>query len=165
MFQLLLYHLHFKVLLITFFLLCYLTVITGKNLERTFSILINELIFLENYEVDIITKNEIKKCYLVLGLVLSDNLGLHIILGFVESFVANLSCKFCKMNKTSSRTNYISSETNLRTIKNYKHEVKLNDVSLTGIKANCIFNSIKSFHVTNNLSVDIMHDLLEGVYH
>lgn len=35
----------------------------------------------------------------------------------------------------------------------------------TGISQPSVFNSVPSFHVTNNLAVDIMHDLYEGVCH
>lgn len=37
------------------------------------------------------------------------------------------------------------------------------DVSLTGIKESCIWNDVESFNVTTNYSVDIMHDMAEGV--
>jgi hypothetical protein len=35
----------------------------------------------------------------LLGFVLGDNLGLNEILGFVQSFNANYSCRFCKIQK------------------------------------------------------------------
>lgn len=40
-----------------------------------------------------------------------------------------------------------------------------NNSSTTGIKENCIFNTINSFHVTANFAVDMMHDIFEGVSH
>lgn len=40
--------------------------------------------------------------------------------------------------------------------------MKLYDFSAIGIESECIFHTIPGFHVTNNLSVDIMHDLIEG---
>lgn len=52
----------------------------------------------------------------------------------------------------------------LRTQVNYEEDITLN-LSLTGIKEICIFNSTPSFHVINNLSVDIMHDIFEGILH
>ncbi|GFU37449.1 hypothetical protein NPIL_576031 [Nephila pilipes] len=33
--------------------------------------------------------------------------------------------------------------------------------SLCGVKSNCPFNELSYWHLTNNLVVDIMHDLLE----
>jgi len=50
-----------------------------------------------------------------------------------------------------------------RNEQNYEECLKENDVSKTGMKENCIFHEYKNFHVTANKSVDLMHDLLEGV--
>lgn len=41
----------------------------------------------------------------------------------------------------------------------------MNNVSETGIKMSCVFSYIPTFSVTNNMSVDIIHDLYEGVSH
>lgn len=38
-----------------------------------------------------------------------------------------------------------------------------NDISVTGIKELCIWNNVGSFTVTSNHTVDIMHDMAEGV--
>lgn len=53
----------------------------------------------------------------------------------------------------------------LRDEQNYAKDLALDKVSLTGIKESSILNSINSFHVTNNLAVDAMHDLFEGICH
>lgn len=39
----------------------------------------------------------------------------------------------------------------------------INNVPITGRVEPCVWNAIHYFHVTNNFSVDIMHDWLEGV--
>jgi len=46
---------------------------------------------------------------------------------------------------------------------NYAEDIASNNISATGIKESCAFNILKSFHAIENYSVDIMHDLLEGV--
>jgi hypothetical protein len=61
------------------------------------------------------------------------------------------------------RTQISQVDTNLRNITNYTDDLIKNDVSLTGIKEPCVWNQIDSFHVTDNYSVDVMHDMLEGV--
>nr|XP_023659142.1 uncharacterized protein LOC111839439 isoform X1 [Paramormyrops kingsleyae] len=43
------------------------------------------------------------------------------------------------------------------------HHVKINVPSATGVKQNSCLNHLKYFHVTENICVDIMHDVLEGV--
>lgn len=53
----------------------------------------------------------------------------------------------------------------LRNRENYLHDVTKCQVSETGIHVNSIWNDIATFHVTENYSIDMMHDLFEGVCH
>lgn len=48
---------------------------------------------------------------------------------------------------------------------NYEADVLINNLSLTGIKNRYIWNELQNYHMTINLVVDLMHDLLEGVCH
>ena len=48
---------------------------------------------------------------------------------------------------------------------NYLQDVLLNNITLTGVCGNCALNGLLKFHVVENFSVDITHDLLEGVCH
>lgn len=93
--------------------------------------------------------------YFVLGLVIGDNLGLNSLLRFSHSFSHNFFFRLCKMNKGESKTNTLCED-------NYELDL-LDDYKNTGIKENCIFNVIKSSHVTENDSVDLMHDAFEGI--
>lgn len=52
----------------------------------------------------------------------------------------------------------------LYSIKIYLRYESKNDQSETGIKEPCIFNQLKSFNVTENLSTDLMHDWLLDVF-
>lgn len=54
-------------------------------------------------------------------------------------------------------------ENSLRNKVNYYENVAQNDLKQTGISENSIFNSINYFHVVDHFSVDIMHDIFEGV--
>ena len=94
--------------------------------------------------------------------VLGDNFGMNGILGFTECFVANHSCRFCRIEKKGKK-HCIENKTLMRDKSNYKINLKLNDLSKTGIKEECVFHYVDDFHVTTNKSVDIMHDLLEGL--
>ncbi|KAL4103242.1 hypothetical protein QTP88_009982 [Uroleucon formosanum] len=127
-----------------------------------FSELVSELNFLEVTGIDILYDGEIK-FFFSLVLILVDNLGLHSILGFSESFMANFSCRFCKSNKSDCNHQLVQIDENLRNEVNYTTAIAINNLSLTGIKELCIFYEIQSFHVTKNYAVDIMHDILEGV--
>lgn len=116
---------------------------------------------------NLVTSNGPMHVNSVLGLVLGDNLGVNTVLGFVSSFSAIFFCRFCKEVKTSTHTACITKPNLLRNKENYIADVLANDASTTGtgIKENCIFNTINSFHVTTNFAVDMMHDIFEGVCH
>ncbi|KAK4881412.1 hypothetical protein RN001_004731 [Aquatica leii] len=45
----------------------------------------------------------------------------------------------------------------------YENDVVLKNMSLIGIREFCIWNNISSFHVSENFSVNISHDIFEGV--
>jgi hypothetical protein len=81
----------------------------------------------------------------------------------VESFRANIPCRFCKIDKENLKMQTRVNKALLRNPTNYEFDLNLNDASLTGIKENCIWNVISNFHLTKNSSCDIMHDLLKGV--
>lgn len=72
--------------------------------------------------------------YFKLGLIIGDNLGLHSMLGFVESFNSHYSCRFCKMNKNERAISSVENESLLRNIHTYNNDVKENNVAFTGIK-------------------------------
>lgn len=84
-------------------------------------------------------------------------------LGFAESFVANFFCRFCKMHKKDCRESCFEKLSLIRNVNNYENDLLIDNLSLTGIKERSIFNEISNYHVVNNLTVDIMHDLAEGV--
>ena len=98
-----------------------------------------------------------------LVLLLGDNLGLNSICGFVESFKANYFCRVCKVTSKESEELALENKEKLRTKSNYELDVQVADASKTGIKEPCVFNNVKGFHITENISVDLMHDVLEGV--
>lgn len=51
----------------------------------------------------------------------------------------------------------------LRNVENYSLDSENINPSSTGIRENSVWNSLQNFHVVQNYSVNIMHDLLEGV--
>jgi hypothetical protein len=92
-------------------------------------------------------------------------LGIHEILGFSKSFVANFPCRRCKISKNCLHRSCKEIPALLRNEENYKADVAANDLSKTGISENCAFHQITSFKVWENTCFDIMHDFLEGVLH
>lgn len=133
--------------------------------EPIFAPLIEELNYLEQNGIIITVNGNTHKIYFMLGLLFGDNLGLHTMCGFLQSFRANYACRFCKLHRTLCETTCLEDEAVLRTRTSYATDVALKNSSLTGIKEKCVFNEIKSFHVIDNVYVDIMHDILEGIAH
>ncbi|KYN19735.1 hypothetical protein ALC57_07962 [Trachymyrmex cornetzi] len=88
---------------------------------------------------------------------------LNSILGFTTSFNSNFFCRFCKVTKNISKTQYKQNNCFLRNKENYDSDVMKNDVQKTGIRVKSVWNDVLDFHITQNFCVDIMHDLLEGV--
>lgn len=127
--------------------------------------LLKELNILEHKGVLINGPHGPIKFYFKLALILGDNLGLNTALGFTKSFSSNYYCRICKGHKSSMITDYKQNDQLLRNRENYENDVRLNDPRNTGIREECVFNSLSSFHVVENLSVDIMHDVFEGVCH
>lgn len=131
--------------------------------ERIYSYIIKELQLLETEGITLVIEGRNIQVYFKLALIIGDNLGLHSILGFVETFSANMYCRFCKVSKDIARKLCYEDVTKLRNKINYAEDVTKKNASITGIKENCAFNILHSFHAVENYSVDIMHDLLEGV--
>lgn len=102
--------------------------------------------------------------------VTGDNLGLHGLFGFVESFSARYCCRFCLLEKHCFQTVFCEDdpEVVLRTVDMHKQHCQTIQTDPTlphvyGVKRSCLLNSLQYFNTANNFSVDIMHDILEGV--
>ena len=106
---------------------------------------------------------ENQKVYFECVLILGDNLGVNTICGFSESFTANYYCRICRAPKSLCEQLTVEYETYLRDVVSYEMDVLQNRFEKTGIKERCIFNDIKNFHICENISVDVMHDLYEGI--
>lgn len=131
-----------------------------------FKILLDEFIYLENTGITFFTeKHGFVEIRFVLTVIVGDNLGLHTLLGFTESFNAKFNCRFCKIDKMASRIQNTENKMLIRTVNSYEYDLSLDDISLTGIKEPCIFNKLTYSHAVQNYYADIMHDLYEGVCH
>lgn len=99
-----------------------------------------------------------------------DNLGANQAFGFVASFNSTYFCRICEMSKSECKSSSCEDPSKIRKIDTYNKTIEsiMNstnvDVKETrGIKMKCVLNDLKYFHILKNWSVDIMHDLNEGV--
>lgn len=133
--------------------------------DLCFNKLIHILNDIEVNGINITTSNGVKKVHFILGLFIGDNLGINAISEFSRSFSSNFFCRFCKAHKTVTHKQCKENNLLIRNLVNYAEDVAINDLKLTGISKESILNKIVSFHVTTNYSVDMMHDIFEGICH
>ena len=120
--------------------------------KKIFDRLIQDINYLENHGI-IVNEETVKFKFIGFN---GDNLGLHSLLGFSESFSADYSCRFCKIKKKDLHKSCCLDQRILRTPENYK-------IGEEGVMSSCAFNRIDSFHCTTNYVVDAMHDIYNGV--
>lgn len=113
--------------------------------------------------IDLKINSKTYKVYFITLLILGDNLGLNTIFGFVESFARTVCCRSCYANPDQIKTLTKEDKSLMRTVQKYETDALLLHTSETGIKEKCIFNVLDDFHVIENQSVDIPHDLYEGM--
>ncbi len=125
--------------------------------------LIEDIRFLESTGLQVEIQGQSHQLYGSICVLTADNLAIHSLCGYLESFSANKFCHFCMVDKTVAQTVFDEVKVQKRTRENDQQHVRLNDPSLTGIKEDSCLNKLQYFHVTENTCVDIMHDILEGV--
>lgn len=133
--------------------------------DSLFHLLVSELKDLETEGIDIVFESKTQKVYFVLGLIIGDNLGLNYLLGFSLSFSSNYYCRICKTHKSVMCKQTVESVSTLRNKNTYTKDLSSNDPTGTGVNGGSIFNTLPTYHVTENMAVDIMHDIFEGVCH
>ena len=113
--------------------------------------MVDELNFLESTGITILINNVPHRVKFQLVLIIGDNLGLNSI------------CRVCKIHRLEMHSTVKEDPSLLRNQTNYELDVLVNNGTETGVKENCAFNSVNDFHVTENVTVDVMHDVFEGV--
>lgn len=90
-------------------------------------------------------------------------MGLNSILGYTQSFSGNYVCRWCRAHRDVLRVLTREDQSLLRDADNYQADLHKNNPSGTGVRQESVLNSLHFFHVTDNVTPDIMHDILEGV--
>ncbi|XP_038137605.1 uncharacterized protein LOC119781269 [Cyprinodon tularosa] len=99
-----------------------------------------------------------------------DNLGMHGIMGFIESFSGRYFCRLCLIERSDAQNVFSEDDPKIilrgkEIFQTHCNELQSNPQKLhvCGLKRNSTLNSLQFFHVSQNFSLDIMHDILEGV--
>lgn len=125
--------------------------------------MLEDIRLLESSGVQVELQGQNYILYGTIRVLAADNLAIHSLCGYVESFSANKFCHFCMVDKTVAQSVYDEDKLEKRTRENYQQHMRFNDPSSTGVKEDSCLNKLQYFHVTENTCVDIMHDILEGV--
>ncbi|XP_044013988.1 uncharacterized protein LOC122856376 [Aphidius gifuensis] len=128
-----------------------------------FSKVKDELCFLEENGIVIDLPTGQHKLYFRLALVLGDNLGMHSLLGFTESFNQIKFCRFCLIDKDDRNNIFSEDQCTIRNEVNYENHLNLNDAKQTGIVNRCVLQGVGNFHPITNAYADVLHDILEGI--
>lgn len=98
-----------------------------------------------------------------------DNLGANVSLGFSGSFTSNKYCRHCLSSKSECQLSITESDCVLRTVENYENSLKIveesENVNLNetdGVKYYCVLSNLQYYHIVENPTADIMHDICEG---
>ena len=122
--------------------------------------------------IEVFIDNTPRKLVGSLLFICGDNLAVHSIAGFVESFSRKLSpCRHCLATPEEWQSKFSESEFTLRDEETYQSQLKevcdsgqdRKVISQTGIKAVCAFSKLTGFRVTEQFPPDIAHDILGGV--
>lgn len=130
--------------------------------------IVRELLRLES-GLDIATEDgSTRHVICILGNVVADNLGLHGILGYTESFSHSYACDFCYGTTEEIQSKYREIDFALRNRKDYAaHCDKLKQATtkshIYGLKSVSSLSQLKYYHPVDNDTCDVMHDILEGV--
>lgn len=92
--------------------------------------------------------------------IVHDNLGANSLFGFQESFNAHYYCRICCTSKEDAQSEFDHSKMLIRNRQNYGEHLTNKTF---GVQNPCILNELKYFNFLDSPTVDIMHDVLEGV--
>lgn len=99
-----------------------------------------------------------------------DNLGGNALFGFSGGFNANYYCRICTSKRADCQKMIKENSRTLRTKDEYQQVVSkiqpnviVNLTETKGVKSSCPLNSLANFHILTNVTVDLMHDVFEGV--
>lgn len=98
-----------------------------------------------------------------------DNLGANTSLGFVGSFSASHYCRHCESSKNECEIMCEENIDTLRSKESYNKQIEIVDNSVKveydqtkGVKYYCKLSDLNYFHIIDNPTADIMHDISEG---
>lgn len=131
--------------------------------EKIFKRLIKELNLLSETGITMMLNGTEKIIYFQCILILGDNLGQNIICGLTDSFKSKRFCRICYASNEECQEMIEKIKALFRDKKSYEKDIAEGNFSNSGLKEECVFNKINKFAIYENPSLDVMHDINEGV--
>lgn len=135
--------------------------------DDVYNCIVNDLRVLETVGVQISPDITLKGTLINISF---DNLGGNSVCGITECFIRDFYCRMCECDlsecakQVREKSEKMRKESDyLKHIEHIKQNEKFSLDDTIGIKKYCVFNGLKYFHIFDNFSVDVMHDLNEGV--
>lgn len=128
--------------------------------------IVQDLQFLEQSGLEVEFLNGQKNLKGSLAAICGDNLGTNGIVGMQECFSTGKFCRHCLIDYEDLSKAVEESQVELRTKSNYQSDVEASQATgkiVNGVKTYCILNQLRNFHFIDAPTVDLMHDILEGV--
>lgn len=133
---------------------------------------LNQLIIdeLKVLETDGFQTSDAKHWNAALVNIASDNLGANFVFGFSKGFNAQYYCRICEMQKEECESTTHEVTEKLRNKQTHRQNVELMKENPTctlkeseGVRMECLYNNLAYYDIFDNISLDIMHDLHEGI--
>ena len=133
-------------------------------LHEVFSSAVSELQFLENEGINIDIESGMINVRFLLAGVIGVNLAVHTILGFMRGFNANFPYRFCLTPSQDLNVTFKESEIFMRTTENYELDLAKKNPKETGVSGPSVLRNLPSVSTIDLLTIDPMHDMMEGIY-
>ncbi len=129
--------------------------------------LVDDIKSLETEGLDIVIDGMNYNFRGTISCIVTDNLAAHTLSGFMESFSALRSCRFCFMTRDARQVTFSDLECTLRTKETHARHVAAvgqhpQMATTYGVKGDSPFNSLTYFHPIWGCPSDLAHDLFEG---
>lgn len=136
------------------------------DFNNIWKMIVDEIKVLETEGIDLENGKNIKGTLVQTAF---DNLEANTSLGFAGSFASHKYCRHCLSSKEECHRFTRESECVVRTIENYDQSLdivaeseSINLFETDGVKFYCVLSDLEYYHIIENPTVDIMHDINEG---
>lgn len=142
---------------------------TDDTIDTVYTNIVDEIRWLEEKGIDGVSFHSNDNLKATLINITADNLGANDVFGFVKCFRAQYFCRICVSNQEECKKSVKEDPSKIRDMSNYAQLINKADrrngryIDSKGVVKYCVFNDLNYFNIFQNFSVDVMHDMYEGI--